>query len=162
MKDSLAAVVEAQSKQVSCSSKARQYKSSAPRTWLEWTPAQKPLCVQMYLEGNYNHVVLRYGCRAPPLTTLRTWAGKVQEGEPLEGYGTNSILSRTEEETIPKFIKELKYEAALINLDTIAALRRTVAERSRGPGLAPVLDRQWAANFRRRHRMGCLKKITTE
>ena len=50
----------------------------------------------------------------------------------------------------------------MIDLDTIAALGRTVAERSRGPGLAPVLDRQWAANFRRRHKMGCLKKITTE
>ena len=61
-----------------------------------------------------------------------------------------------------KFIKELKYEAAVIDLDTIAALGRTVAERSRRPGLAPVLDRQWAANFRRRHKMGCLKKITTD
>ena len=52
MKDALAAVVEAQSKKVSCSSKACQYKRSAPRTWLEWTPAQKPLCVQLLLEGN--------------------------------------------------------------------------------------------------------------
>ena len=106
--------------------------------------------------------MLRYGCRAPPLNTLRTWAGKVPEGEPLKGYGTNSVLSRTEEETILKFIKELKYEAAVIDLDTIAALGRTVAERSCGPGLALVLDRQWAATFRRRHKMGCLKKITTE
>ena len=89
MNDALAAVAEAQSNMVSCSSKARQYKSSAPRTWLEWTPAQKSRCVQLFLEGNYNHVVLRYGCRAAPLTTLRTWAGKVQEGEPPEGYGTN-------------------------------------------------------------------------
>ena len=80
----------------------------------------------------------------------------------MEGYGTNSVLSRTEEETILKFIKQLKYEAAVIDLDTIAALGRTVAERSRGPGLARVLDRQWAANFRRRHKMGCLKKKTTE
>ena len=118
--------------------------------------------MQLFLEGNYNHVVLRCGCQAPPLNTLRTWAGKVQEGEPLEGYGTNSVLSRTEEQTIRKFIKELRYEAAVIDLDTIAALGRTVAERSRGPGLAPVLDRQWAANFRRGHKMGCLKKITTE
>ena len=37
-----AAVVEAQGKKVFCISKARQYKSSAPRTWLEWTPAQSP------------------------------------------------------------------------------------------------------------------------
>ena len=163
MNDALAAVVsQSQSKKVSTSSKARQYKSSAPRTWLEWTPSQKSLCVQLFPEGNYNHVVLRYGCQAPPLNTLRTWAGKVQEGEPLEGYGTNSVLSRTEEETILKFIKELKYDAAVIDLDTIAALGRTVAERSRGPGLGPVLDRQWAANFRCRHKMGCLKKITTE
>ena len=163
MNDALAAVVsQSQSKKVSTSSKARQYKSSAPRTWLEWTPSQKSLCVQRFLEGNYNYVVLRYGCQAPPLNTLRTWAGKVQEGEPLEGYGTNSVLSRTEEDTILKFIKELKYEAAVIDLDTIAALGRTVAERSRGPGLAPVLERQWAANFRRRHKMGCLKKITTK
>ena len=50
----------------------------------------------------------------------------------------------------------------MIDLDTIAALGRTVAERSHGPGLARVLDRQWAANFRRGHKMGCLKKITTE
>ena len=78
MNDAVAAVVEAQSKKVSCNSKARQYKSSAPRIWLEWTPAQKSLCVQLFLEGNYNHVVLRYGCRAPPLTTLRSLAGKVQ------------------------------------------------------------------------------------
>ena len=163
MNDALAALVsQSQSKKVSTSSKARQYKSSAPRTWLEWTPSQKSLCVHLFLEGNYNHVVLRYGCQAPPLNGLRTWAGKVQEGEPLEGYGTNSVLSRTEEETILKFIKELKYEAAVIDPDTIAALGRTVAERSRGPCLAPVLDRQWAANFRRRHKMGCLKKITTE
>ena len=77
MSDAVAAVVEAQSKKVSCSSRAPQYKSSAPRTWLEWTSAQKSLCVQLFLEGNYNHIVLRYGCRAPPLTTLRTWAGKV-------------------------------------------------------------------------------------
>ena len=96
------------------------------------------------------------------LTTLRTWAGKVREGEPLEGYGTNSVLSRTEEETILKFIKELKYEAAVIDLDTNAALGRTVPERSHGPGLAPVLDRQCAANFRRRHKMGYLKTIGTE
>ena len=162
MKDALAAVVsQSQSKKVSCSSKARQYKSSAPRTWLEWTPVQKSLCVQLFLEGNYNHVVLRCGCRAAPLTTLRTWAGKVQEGEPLEGYGTNSVLSGKEEGTILKFIKEVKYEAAVIDLDTIAASGRTVAERSRGPGLAPVLERQWAARFRRRHKMVCLKKITT-
>ena len=118
--------------------------------------------MQLFLEGNYNHIVLRYGCQAPPINTLRTRAGKVQEGEPLEGYGTNSVLSRTEEETILKFIKELKYEAAVIDLDTIAALGRTVAERSGGPGFAPVLDRQWAANFRPRHQMNCLKKITTE
>ena len=163
MNDALAAVVsQSQSKQVSTSSKARQYKSSAPRTWLEWTPSQKSLCVQLFLEGKHNYIVVCYGCQAPPLNTLRTWAGKVQEGEPLEGYGTNSVLSRTEEETILKFIKELKYEAAVIDLDTIAALGRTVAERSRGPGLAPVLDRQWAANFHRRHKMDCLKKITTE
>ena len=163
MNDALAAVVsQSQSKKVSASSKARQYKSSASSTWLEWTLAQKSPCVQLFLEGNYDHVVLRYGCQAPPLNTLRTWAGKVQEGEPLEGYGTNSVPSHREEETIPKFIKELKYEAAVIDLDTIAALGRTVAERSRGPGLAPVLDRQWAGTFRRRHRMGCLKKITTE
>ena len=163
MNDALAAVVsQSQSKKVSTSSKARQYKSLAPRTWLEWTPSQKSLCVQLFLEGNYNHVVLRYGCQAPPLNTLRTWAGKVHEGEPLEGYGTNSVLSRTEEKSILKFIKELKYEAAVIDVNTIAALGRTVAARSRGPGLAPVLDRQWAANFRRRHKMGCLKKITTE
>ena len=45
----------------------------------------------------------------PPLTTLRTWASKVHEGEPLEGYNTNSVLSRTKEETILKFTKELKY-----------------------------------------------------
>ena len=50
----------------------------------------------------------------------------------------------------------------MIDLDTIAALGRTVAQRSRGLGLGPGLDRQWAANFRRRHQMGCLKKITTE
>ena len=162
MNDALAAVVEAQSKKVSRSSKARQYKSSAPRTWLEWTLAQESLCMQLFVEGNYNHVVLRYGCRAPPLTTLRTWAGEVQEGGPLEGYCTNSVLSPKEEETIPKFIKELKYEAAVIDLDTIAALGRTVAERSRAPGLPPVLDRPWAANFRHRHKMGCLKKITME
>ena len=59
-------------------------------------------------------------------------------------------------------MKELKYEAAVIDLDTIAALGRTVTERSRGRGVAPVLDRQWAAKFRRRQRMACLKKITTE
>ena len=147
---------------MSCSSKARQYKSSGPRTWLEWTPAQKSLCVQLFLQGNYNHVLLCYARRAPPLNTLRTWAGKVQEGEPLEGYGTNLVLSRTAEETILKFIKELKYEAAVIDLDTIAALGRAVAERSLRPGLAPVLDPQWPANFRRRHKMGCPKKITKE
>ena len=62
MNDAPAAVVEAQSKKVSCSSKARQYKSSAPRTWLECAPAQKSLCLQLFLEGNYNNVVLRYGC----------------------------------------------------------------------------------------------------
>ena len=163
MNEALAAVVsQSQSKKVATSSKARQYKSSAPRTWLEWTPAQKSLCVQLFLESNYNHIVLRYGCQAPPLNTLRTWADKVQEGEPLEGYGTNSVLSRTEEETILKFIKELKYEATVTDLDTIAALGRTVAERSHWPGLAHVLDRQRAANFRRRYKMGCLKKIATK
>ena len=77
MNTALAAIVEAESQKVSSSSKARQYKSSAPRTWLEWTPAQKSLCVQLFLEGKYNHIVLRYGCQAPPLTTLRTRAGKV-------------------------------------------------------------------------------------
>ena len=46
----------------------------------------------------------------------------------------------------------------MIDFDTIGALGQTVAERSRGPGLAL----QWAANFRRRHKMGCLRKITTE
>ena len=102
MNDALAAVVsQSQSKKVSTSSKAQQYKSSAPRTWLEWTPSQKSLCVQLFPEGNYNHVVLRYGCQAPPLNTLLTCAGKVQEGEPLEGYGTNSVLSRTEQSSKP-------------------------------------------------------------
>ena len=148
MNNALAAVVsQSQSKKVSTRSKARQYKSSAPRTWLGWTLAQKSLCVQLFPEGSYNHVVLHYGCQAPPLNTLRTWAGKVQKVAPLEGYGTNSVLSHTEEETILNFIKELKYEAAVIDLDTIAALGRTVAERSRGPSLGPDLDRQWAATF---------------
>ena len=77
MNDALAAVVEAQSKTVSWSSKARQDNSSAPRTWLEWTPAQKSLFVKLFLKDNYNHVVLCYGCRAPPLLTLRTLAGQV-------------------------------------------------------------------------------------
>ena len=78
MNDAMAAVVsQSQSKKVATSSKARQYKSSASRTWLEWMPAQKVLCVQLFLEGNYNHAVLRYGCRTPPLNTLRTLAGKV-------------------------------------------------------------------------------------
>ena len=86
MNDALAVVVsQSHSKKVSTSSKARQYKSSAPRTWLEWTPSPKFLCVQLFLEGNYNHVVRRYGCQAPPLNTLRTWAGKVQEGEDWKG-----------------------------------------------------------------------------
>ena len=50
MNDALAAVVsQSQSKKVSTSSKAPQYKSSAPRTWLEWTPSQKSLCVQLFL-----------------------------------------------------------------------------------------------------------------
>ena len=65
MNDALVAVVEAQRKKESCSSKARQYKSSAPRTGLEWTPAQKSLCWQLLLEGNYNHTramaEFRYG-----------------------------------------------------------------------------------------------------
>ena len=77
MNEALVAVSEAQSKKVCCTSKACQYNSSAPRTWLEWTPAQKSLGVQLFLEGNYNHIVLRYRCRASPLTTLRTWAGMV-------------------------------------------------------------------------------------
>ena len=97
---------------------------------------------------------------APYHASHQGWQGT--GGEPLEGYGTNSVLSRTEEETILKIIKELKYEVARIDLDTIAALGRTFAERCRGPGLAPVFDRQWAANFRRRHKMGRLKKNTTE
>ena len=50
----------------------------------------------------------------------------------------------------------------MIDMDTIAALGRTLAKRSRGLGVAAVLDRQWAANFRRRHMMGCLNKIPTE
>ena len=50
----------------------------------------------------------------------------------------------------------------MIDLDTIVALARTVAERSRGPRLVLVLDRQRAANFRRRHKMSCFKKITTD
>ena len=50
----------------------------------------------------------------------------------------------------------------MIDQDTVAALRRAVAERRCGQGLALFLDRQWAANFRRRHKMNCLKKITTE
>ena len=106
--------------------------------------------------------MLPYRCQVPPLTTLRTWAGKVQEGEPLEGNATKSVLNRTKEETILNFIKELKYEATVIDLDTIAALGRLVAQRSLGTGLPPVLDRQWATKFRRRHKMKCLKKIKTE
>ena len=162
MNDTLAAVVDATSNKVSCRSKARQYKSSAPPTWLHWLLAQKSPRMRLFLEGNYNHVVLRDSCGTPPLTTDRTWGDKVQEGEPLEGYGTNSVLSRAEEETILNFVKELKYDAAVIDLDTFAALGRTVVERSLGPGLASVLDRQWAANFCRRHKMHCLRKITTD
>ena len=148
MNDALAAVVQAQSNKVSCSSKARQYKSSAPRTWPEWTPVQKSIHVQLFLEENYHHVVLCSGCRAPPHTSLRSWDDKVQGGEPLEGYGTNSVLRPAEGKTILKFIKELKYEAAVIDLDTIAALGRTVADESLGPRLAPVLDRHFAVIFR--------------
>ena len=46
MNDALAAVVsQSQSKKVSTSSKARQYKSSARRTWLEMDAVAKvPLC----------------------------------------------------------------------------------------------------------------------
>ena len=162
MNDALAVVIEAQSKKASCRSKARQYKSSVPKTWLEWMPAQKSLCVQLLLEGNSNQVVLRYGCRAPHLTILRTWAGKAQRGGALEGYSSNLVFSCTEEETILKFIKELKYEAAVNDLETCAALGRTLAERSRGPCFAPALDHPWAVNCRRRHKMGCLKTITTD
>ena len=43
MNDALAAVVEVESKKVSCSSKASQYKSLVPRTWLARTPAQMSL-----------------------------------------------------------------------------------------------------------------------
>ena len=154
MNDALAVVIEAQSKKASCRSKARQYKSSVPKTWLEWMPAQKSLCVQLLLEGNNNHVVLRYGCRAPHLTILRTWAGKAQKGGALEGYSSNLVFSCTEE--------ELKYEAAVIDLETFAALGRTLAERSCGPCFVPALDHPWAVNCRRRHKMGCLKTITTD
>ena len=72
MKDAFAAALEAQTKKVSSSSKARQVKSSAPRTWLEWTQPQKAACVQGYVEGNYNHGVLHYRSGAPPLNTLCT------------------------------------------------------------------------------------------
>ena len=37
MNDALTGVVEAQTKKVSSNSKARHYKSSTPRTWLQWT-----------------------------------------------------------------------------------------------------------------------------
>ena len=80
MNDALAAVVsQSQSKKISTSSKARQYKSSAPRTWLEWTPAQKSLCVQQLLEGNYNHPLTRTDSsertmKALLVTWLAEWA----------------------------------------------------------------------------------------
>ena len=65
MNDARAAVVKSPRKKESRSSKALQYKGSAPRTGLEWTPAQKSLCVQLFLEGHYNHTraiaELRYG-----------------------------------------------------------------------------------------------------
>ena len=81
MNDALSAVLQAQTKKVFSSSKAGQYKSSAPRTWLEWTQPQKAACVQVYIEGNYNnHIMLHHGSGALPLNTLRTWVNKVQQG----------------------------------------------------------------------------------
>ena len=53
---------------------------------MEWTPAQKSLCVQPFLQANYYHIVGRYGCGVPPLTTLCTWANKVIQGEPLADW----------------------------------------------------------------------------
>ena len=49
----------------------------------------------------------------------------------------------------------------MIDLDAIAALRRTVAQRSRGHGLAPVLDRQYVVS-RRSRRSDCLLQCLTE
>ena len=106
--------------------------------------------MQVYAEENYNNVVPRYGCGAAPLNTLCAWVNKVQRNDPLDGYGTNSILSHAQEETILKFIKELKYEVAVIDLDTILALARTVG------------NVQWAANFCPRYKMGCFKNMTAE
>ena len=44
----------------------------------------------------------------------------------------------------------------------LGRLEEQFAERSRGLGLALALDCQWAANFRCRHKIGCLNKITTQ
>ena len=67
MNDALAAVVEALSKKVCYSSKVPQYKSSAPRTWLEWTPAQRSLCVQLFPEGSHTTLCCITGVERRPL-----------------------------------------------------------------------------------------------
>ena len=95
--------------------------------------------MQLFLEGNYNHIVLRYRCQTPPPNALRTWDSKVQEGEPLEGYGTNSVLSRTKAGTILKFIKEL---------NTWTPLRRLEEQSLRGL-VDLVLLLFWTANGRK-------------
>ena len=133
--------------------KARHYKSSRLAAWLKWTQLPKAACLQEYLEGNYNDVVLHYGSEAPALNTLCSRVNKVQRGDPLDGYDTNSVPSHAEDKIILKFVKELEYEAVVIDVDTIVALATTVAE---------CLDRQRTANFRHRHRMGCVRKITIE
>ena len=58
MKDAPAAVLEAQTKKAFSSSKAHQYNSSLPRTWLQWTQPQKATCTQVYLEGNYSQCLV--------------------------------------------------------------------------------------------------------
>ena len=61
-----------------------------------------------------------------------------------------------------RFNKDMRYEAALIDLDRMLVFARAVAQRSRARDVLLVLDRQWAANFRRKHKMDYFKKVTTE
>jgi hypothetical protein len=53
---------------------------------------------------------------------------------------------------ILKPIKDLENKAAVNDMGTIAVLGKIVAEQFRGPGLAPVVDRPWPADVRRRHK----------
>ena len=90
----------------------------------DWTPAKKEEAAKMLLNMNYAACKLHYKDACPKETTLRGWAAKVLLGGAPARPGRPSILSKEEELTLVKTVKEMRDDGACIDRETLQILGR--------------------------------------